>query len=162
MSTTIITPPESELVKAIRLGYQVLTNAINDVVKRSIEFGEFLNEQQAKFKRGDWRKWLEKECGVPSRTAQRCQQLAKPENKAKIAAAMRKEALSLNKAVALIGNGSSSRSTRGPLDYDGYQSKLIEKLKDMGLGKAKEAVDKTKRELDAAIEGKQRNIDELM
>ena len=154
-TTTVAKSPELELEEAIRSQYWALKRAVGDVVKQAIELGEFLNQKKAKFDHGDWLKWLETKCGVPPRTAQRCQQLAKPENKAKLAAVMEKldkpEALSLNKAVALIGNGASSRSTQGPLDYNGYQSKLIDKLKGMKLDSAEVAVAQTKKKLSDTI-----------
>src|SRR5262249_16696810 len=155
--------PEAELVSRVRGKYRALAGAVVDFVKRAIEFGEFLNEERAKFKHGKWIEWLESQCGLPRSTAHRCHKIADPANKAKIETAMSKlpdpAGLSLNKAVALITNGSSSRSPRGPLEYDDYQSKLIEKLKDMKLDTAKEVVNKTKSKLDEELKAKQRAIE---
>jgi DUF3102 family protein len=149
-------PTEAELVARVRTKYQALAGAVGDFVKRAIEFGEFLNEERPKFKHGKWIEWLESQCGVPRSAANRCQQLAEPENKAKIEAAMAKlpdpTGLSLNKAVALI-KGPSKRppSTVRSDSYDSYQNKLIEKLKGMTLETAKATVADTSRKLKQTI-----------
>jgi hypothetical protein len=128
-------------------------------VKRAIEFGELLNNEQANRKHGELLNWLETKCGVAKRTAQRCQQLAKPENKTKIDAAMKGldhkavPALSLNKAVALIKNRRSSNEKPkvGSKTYGDYVMKIIEELKGMKLASAEDVVTETNRKLRQAL-----------
>jgi len=134
--------------------YRTLTVGAGDIVKRAIEFGEFLNAEK-RGRSGQWLDWLETECGVHRRTAQRCQQLAEPENKAKLIAAMAGlndlASFSLNKAYALIREPSTKPPPTPSDSYDRYQDKLIKKLMGMKLETAESMVAETKKKLSEAI-----------
>src|SRR5262245_6190622 len=103
-SRSALPEDQQTLATKIRSEYRGVFDAAKVVIAKAITFGELLIAEKAKFKHGDWLDWLERNCGLERRTAQRYMKLAT--NKAKIEAHLKGqqvelESLSFNKAMAL-------------------------------------------------------------
>src|SRR5215471_5792355 len=81
--TTPAPIPTTELLNLaarIKAAYEALTG--KNVVPRAMQAGEWLKEAKDKLDHGQWQDWLEKNCDLKERTAQRYMKLA--DNKVKL------------------------------------------------------------------------------
>ena len=69
-------PALTALAQRIKAAVKAYTEAGQNAVQRAIEAGKVLNEAKARFKHGEWGKWLNEYCDTPERTARRCMRLA--------------------------------------------------------------------------------------
>jgi len=146
-----------EIAEKIKAEYRGVFDAAKVVISKAIAFGELLIAEKAKFRHGDWLDWLETNCDLEKRTAQRYMKLA--QNKGTIEGHLRTqqvelESLSFNKAMALIANGSSknkNKYAKASDSYDTTEDKLVEKLKTMKLETAKASVANTNKRLKATL-----------
>jgi hypothetical protein len=156
------TIPSSDLAAVadkIKAEYKTLVEATRSIVPRAIRFGELLNDEKAKTRHNDWLDYLKDKCDLQKRTAQRYMDLAKPENKQRLEAAMRAmepkdvASLSLNKAMAIAkgSTGGGTEDRTAVQKYDKCEETLIKKLKDVsaedGVEAAEEAMDQTIKQL---------------
>jgi Protein of unknown function (DUF3102) len=126
----------AELAPRIRSSHEHLTNSARDIVLRAIDIGKDLLKAQAIGGYGNWGKWLERNCALNERTAQRYMEIAKGEAtlRAKVTSDTMSE-LTLKKAKQLItageagsGTGTNSGGGNPGDDYDEVSDKLIKKL----------------------------------
>ena len=68
--------PLAELANRIKSYHKAVEDAAKNIVEKAILAGQALNEAKGKVLHGEWLPWLQKECGLPERTAQRYMRLA--------------------------------------------------------------------------------------
>jgi Protein of unknown function (DUF3102) len=124
----------AELAPRIRSAHEHLVNSARDIVMRAIDIGKDLLKAQSIGGYGNWGKWLERNCALNERTAQRYMEIAKGETtlRAKVSSDTMSE-LTLKKAKQLITAGEAGTDTNSGGgnpgdDYDGVSDKLIKKL----------------------------------
>jgi hypothetical protein len=125
----------AELAPRIRSAHEHLVNSARDIVMRAIDIGKDLLKAQSIGGYGNWGKWLERNCALNERTAQRYMEIAKGETtlRAKVTSDTMSE-LTLKKAKQLIKageEGSWTDTNSGPAPGDNYEAaetKLIKKL----------------------------------
>jgi hypothetical protein len=141
----------SNLAARIKAAHEALTG--KNVVPRAVQAGEWLKEAKDKLDHGQWQDWLEKNCDLKERTAQRYMKLA--DNKAKLMEKVRTATrgsktvtmsdLSISDALNLV-NGQSLRERGGGNSsdrYDKIEEKLIDKLNKMQTDEAEAAAQET-------------------
>src|SRR5690349_16273671 len=82
MTVTSMQPQEAELstlARKIKAAHEALTG--KNAVPRAVEAGAWLNQAKAKLEHGQWQEWLEKNCDLKERTAQRYMKLADNKDK---------------------------------------------------------------------------------
>jgi len=143
--TTPAPIPTTELLNLaarIKAAHEALTG--KNVVPRAMQAGEWLKEAKDKLDHGQWQDWLEKNCDLKERTAQRYMKLA--DNKVKLMEKVRTATrgsktvtmsdLSISDALKLV-NGQSLSERRNSSDkYDKIEEKLIGKLEKMKADEA--------------------------
>ena len=143
----------SNLAARIKAAHEALTG--KNVVPRAVQAGEWLKEAKAKLDHGQWQDWLEKNCDLKERTAQRYMKLA--DNKEKLMEKVRTATrgsksvtmsdLSISDALKLVnGQSLKERGCGGgnPSDkYDKIEEKLIDKLNKMQTDEAEAAAQET-------------------
>jgi Protein of unknown function (DUF3102) len=129
-----------ELGSRIKSAHEQLVTSARSIVFHAIEIGKDLMKAQALGGYGNWGRWLEANCALNERTAQRYMELARGEAtlREKLITSDTMSELTLKKAKQLIDAGSGSGSGTGtggngegsnPADnYDKVEVKLIEKL----------------------------------
>jgi hypothetical protein len=109
--------PETELASLadqIKAAYAAIGEACKDVVNRAIVMGDLLNQAKQRVGHGNWAGWLQDNCSLSERTAQRYMNIA--DNKQKIAEHIRSQesksatmaSLTLSQVAGLISNNSNS------------------------------------------------------
>jgi len=152
MTTETFDPVLAALAQRIKAAVKAYTEAGQNAVQRAIEAGKVLNEAKAKFKHGEWGKWLKEQCDTPERTARRCMRLAanqaELEEKLKTKSATladltivgaeellgtEPEAGTTSTGSGTTGSGSSSAGSGSnpAAAYDKAEEKLIKKLQDL-------------------------------
>jgi Protein of unknown function (DUF3102) len=146
----------AELGPRIRSAHEHLVNSARDIVMRAIDIGKDLLKAQSIGGYGNWGKWLERNCALNERTAQRYMEIAKGETtlRAKVTSDTMSE-LTLKKAKQLItageaGAGTNSGTGTSPRTsdtYDAVEGKLIKKLEeivspDTAIAAAQETINK--------------------
>ena len=141
----------ADLGKKIKSDHEALTASIRYIVDRAISIGEDLNKAKALVGHGSFLKWVDLNCDMTNKTAQRYMKLAtnKTVLMAKIAEAAAKaddkfeiiSNLSLAQAERLI-DGSEPKASNGATDSDAYdraEKSLIKKLEKLSAEVAEAA-----------------------
>jgi hypothetical protein len=177
--TDLAAPSLTDLANKIKDAHQSILNAPKNVVVRAIMAGEALSAAKEIVGHGNWLKWLQENCAMSDKTAERYMNLAK--SKSKLLAAFNERGefeslsnLTLAAAEKLIDGPPSSpdqsasgetgknkpgnRNDKGrPFSvknsdgYDKVQEVLIGKLELMGYSEADAAATNTKEALKEAL-----------
>ena len=100
---------QQELIKRIKDQYAAVTDATKNIVNRAIALGESLIEAKTACGHGNFLQWLQTNCGISDKTAQRYM-----------------------KALRLVGvKVGGGGGGGGSATYDELEERLVKKLKDL-------------------------------
>jgi hypothetical protein len=108
-----------ELATRIKAAYAAIGQACKDVVGRAVAMGDLLNQAKNRMAHGNWSAWLQANCELSERTAQRYMSIA--DNKQKIAEYIQSKesksatmtGLTLAEVVAAISGNGGGGSDKG-------------------------------------------------
>jgi len=129
---TIDLKPETELEKAarhVRSEHQAMSGAVKDVVVRAMNLGDVLKQKKVALGHGRFIVWVETECDIDRRMAQRYMKLAeaRPVIEKYMAKSDIMSSLTLTGALRLIAKDKKAGPT-ATVAYDNAEKRLIEKL----------------------------------
>jgi hypothetical protein len=158
MTDAAITPKalsETELANRIKVCVAEIKKAEQNALARAIEAGTLLIQAKAKYGlHGLWGTWLNTNCELPERTAQRYMKLA--EGRPKLEQIMKDKSatmadLTLVEAERLLGDDGNPKGGRDKatpsVAYDNAEKSLLKKLKALPLDDVDEHAKKTINEL---------------
>ena len=151
----------SDLATKIKDNLEKINSATNRSLDYAVEVGEWMTEAKAQVEHGKWGDWLERNCKLKERTAQRYMKLAT--KKELLKRKMKSDSmtdLTITAALELLADGGSSGGGKGHSNasdaYDNLAARLIKKLKSLPPDEADAAATATIKELkDAVAEIKQ-------
>jgi hypothetical protein len=170
LPSTQPTPPaltETELVEQINDKLAMMNAAALNAVTRAFEVGELLRQAKSKVPPRQFADWLERNCKLPKRTAERYIRLAEGRKQIEEALKNNKSAtvaeISLRQAERLLAAPPSPTATSSSIAaedastvnaseaYDNAQKRLIKRLQDLSLEAAEASANETIRELKETV-----------
>ena len=145
---------ETELANRIKTCVADIKKAEQNVLARAFEAGTLLIQAKAKYGHGVWGAWLNANCELPERTAQRYMKLA--EGRPKLEQIMKKKSatmadLTLAEAERLLANDGNAKGDRDKatpsVAYDNAEKSLLKKLTALPLDEVDDHAKKTINEL---------------
>lgn len=149
------------LADKIKGHLKAIDEAMRSSIMRAVELGELLSRAKAEIGHGDWGRWLELNCSLNERTAQRYMKLAGERKRIEEIArnkSVNVSDLTISQAQRLLMQTSQDKSSdENPFDvYEGLRTKLIKKLKALPPDDAEAVSNETIKKLrDAVSEMKQ-------
>jgi hypothetical protein len=149
---------DADLAKQIKAHLKEIEDTTNQikqtVLKQALYLGDLLLQAKAKVGHGKFKRWLEKNCDLSERSAQRYMQLQEgwpkieawlKDNSARVAD------LSLRKAEQLTTITTNDGGSNASDIYDKAEKTLIKKLRDLSVEQAEGAAKETIKELNSTV-----------
>jgi hypothetical protein len=128
-----------DLANKIKGHLKAIDDAMHSSIMRAVELGELLSRAKTEIGHGNWGRWLEQNCSLKERTAQRYMKLAEDRQRIEQIAknkSVNVSDLTISQAQRLLSSApsASGQAADNPSNVDAYgklEERLLKKLRDL-------------------------------